>query len=81
MWLLLFALALLDEYSKMAKSIVNLGPAPVTLAVINILVCFASFVLTLFLPKTIQENTPFRRAVVLANGYMVLVWIFVLTAH
>jgi hypothetical protein len=77
MWVLLYALVLFDGYGKIAKSIQDLGS--VTLAVVNIVVCFGSFVLSLFIPK-IQEAIPLRRAVAVANAYLTLVWLFALSA-
>lgn len=80
-WLLFYALVLIGEYYKAANSIVSLFPKPATLAVANIAVCFVSFILSLFMPKTVHGTAPFQRAVTLATGYMLLVWMFALTAH
>lgn len=81
LWLLFYAVVLISEYNKGVYSIVRLGPRPATLAVPNILVCAASFMLSLFVPKTVQGAVPFRTAITFATGYMVLVWMFALTAH
>jgi hypothetical protein len=80
-WLLFYGLVLITEYYPGVNSIVSLGPSPATLSVANISVCAASFMLSLFMPKTIQGTVPFRRAITCATGYMLLVWMFALTAH
>jgi hypothetical protein len=49
--------------------------------VVNILVCAASFMLSLFMPKTVQGTIPLQRAITFATGYMVVVWMFALTVH
>jgi hypothetical protein len=79
-WLLLYGLVLISEYYKAVNSILNLVN-PATLAVVNILVCAASFMLSLFMPKTVQGTIPLQRAITFATGYMVVVWMFALTAH
>ena len=80
-WLLFYALVLISEYYKAVNSILSLGPKPATLAVSNIVVCFASFVLSLFMPTTVNGTIPFQRAITFATGYMLLVWMFALTVH
>jgi hypothetical protein len=80
-WLMFYALVLISEYYKAVSSIVSLGPKPATLAVANIVVCFVSFILSLFVPKTVHGTIPFQRAITFATGYMLLVWMFALTAH
>ena len=80
-WLLLYGLVLIGEYYKAVNSIVNLGPNPGTLAVVNILVCAVSFMLSLFMPKTVKGTIPLQRAITFATSYMLLVWMFALTAH
>ena len=80
-WLLLFGLVLISEYDKAVNSILNLGPNPATLAPVNILVCAISFVFSLFMPKAVQGTIPLQRAITFATGYMLLVWMFALTAH
>jgi len=80
-WLLFYGLVLISEYYKAANSIVIHIPKPATLAVPNILVCVASFMLSLFVPKTVQGSRPFQRAITYATGYMLLVWMFALIAH
>jgi hypothetical protein len=79
-WLLLYGLVLISEYYKAVNSILNLVNPP-TLAVVNILVCAASFMLSLFMPKTVQGTIPLQRAIIFATGYMVVVWMFALTVH
>lgn len=44
-WLLFYALVLISEYYKAVNSILSLVPNPRTLAVVNIIVCCASFIL------------------------------------
>ena len=80
-WLLLYALVQIDDYSKIARSILNLVPTAAALAVPNLLVCLVSFILSLLMPKTVQGIIPLKRALIFATGYMILVWIFALTAH
>ena len=80
-WLLFYGLILISDHYKAVNSILSLGPKPATLAVANILVCAASFILSLFVPKTVQGSVPFQRAITFATGYMLLVWMFALTAH
>jgi hypothetical protein len=80
-WLLLYGLVLISEYYKAVNSILSLGPKPATLAVVNIVVCAISFILSLFIPKTVQGTVPFQRAITFATGYMLLVWMFALTVH
>ena len=80
-WLLFYALVLISEYYKAVNSILSLLPNPRTLAVVNIIACCISFILSLYMPKTVHGTVPFRRAVTLATWYMVLVWMFALTAH
>ncbi len=80
-WLFVYALVQIDDYSKMARSILNLGPTPGTLAVINLLVCAVALILSLLMPKTVQGTVPLQRSLIFATGYMVLVWMFALTAH
>ena len=80
-WLLVYALVLIDDYSKMARSILSLVPTSGALAVANLLVCLVSFILSLLMPKTVQGAIPLQRALIFATGYMVLVWMFALTAH
>jgi hypothetical protein len=80
-WLLFYGLVLISGYYKTVSSILSLGPNPGTLAVVNIVVCAVSFILSLFIPKTVQGSVPFRRAITFATCYMLLVWMFALTAH
>ena len=80
-WLLLFGLAIISDYFKAANSIVSPGLSPSTLAAPNIMVCGVSFILSLFIPKSVQGTVPFQRAIAIATGYMLLVWMFALTAH
>jgi hypothetical protein len=80
-WLLLYVLVLIDDYSKLARSILNLVPPTGALAVTNLLVCLASFILSLLMPKTVRGTIPLQRALIFATGYMALVWVFALTAH
>jgi hypothetical protein len=80
-WLLFYGLVLISEYFKAVNSILSVGPKPTTLAVANIVVCFFSFILCLFMPKTVHGTVPFQRAITFATGYMLLVWMFALTAH
>jgi len=80
-WLLFYELVLLSEYYKPVNSILSLAPKSATLAVVNIVVCAISFILSLFIPKTVQGTVPFQRAITFSTGYMVLVWMFALTAH
>jgi len=79
-WLLFWALVQISDYSKMARSILNLVPTTAALAVTNLLVCLVSFILSLLMPKTVQGTVPFKRALIFATGYMVLVWMFALTS-
>lgn len=85
-WLLLYGSILLSEYFNAINSI--LGPLhnrllhnPTALAVANIVICFVSFFLSLLMPKTVQGIVPFQRAITIATAYMLLIWIFALTAH
>lgn len=80
-WLLFYGLVIISEYYKAANSILSLVPKPAALAVGNIVVCFFSFILSLLMPKTVDGTIPFQRAITFATGYMVLVWMFALTAH
>ena len=80
-WLLFYGLVLISEFYKGVNSIVSLGPYPATLAVANIVACCVSFILSLFVPKTVHGTVPFQRAITLSTGYMLLVWMFALTAH
>ena len=80
-WLLFYGLIVISDHYKAVNSILSLWPKPAALAVANILVCAASFILSLFVPKTVQGSVPFQRAITFANGYMLLVWMFALTAH
>ena len=80
-WIVFYAFVLIGEYYKAVNSVLSLGPKPATLAVANIVVCFVSFVLSLFMPKTVHGTVPFQRAITLATGYMLLVWMFALTVH
>jgi hypothetical protein len=80
-WLVFYGLVLISEYYKAVNSILSLGPKSATLAVANIVVCFVSFVLSLFMPKSVHGTVSFRRAITFATGYMLLVWMFALTAH
>ena len=80
-WLLFYGLILISDHYKAVNSILSIGPKPTTLAVFNILVCAASFIFSLFIPKTVQGTVPFQRAVTFATGSMLLVWMFALTAH
>jgi len=80
-WLLFYGLVLISEYYKTVNSILSLWPKPGTLAVANIVVCAVSFILSLFIPKTVQGSVPFQRAITFATGYMLLVWMFALTAR
>jgi hypothetical protein len=80
-WLLFYGLVLISDYYKAVNSIVSLGPKPATLAVANIVVCAVSFVLSLFMPKSVQGTVRLQRAITFATGYMLLVWMFALTAH
>ena len=80
-WLLFYALVLISEYYKAVNSILSLVPNPRTLAGVNIIVCCASFILSLYMPKTVHRTVPFRRAITFATWYMLLVWMFALTAH
>ena len=80
-WLLFYGLVLISEFYKGVNSIVSRGPNPATLAVANIVACCVSFILSLFVPKTVHGTVPFQRAITLSTGYMLLVWMFALTAH
>jgi hypothetical protein len=80
-WLLLFGLAIISDYFKAANAVVSPGFRPSTLAVPNIVVCAVSFILSLLTPNTVQGTIQFQRAITFATGYMVLVWMFALTAH
>lgn len=80
-WTLFYGLVLISEYHKAVTSVLSLWPNPQTLAVANIVVCAASFTLSLLMPKTVRGTVPFQRAVTFATGYMSLVWMFALTAH
>ena len=80
-WLLFYGLILISDHYKAVNSILSLGPKPGALAVVNIVVCSTSFILSLFIPKTVQGSVPFQRAITFATGYMLLVWMFALTAH
>jgi len=80
-WIVFYAFVLIGEYYKAVNSVISLGPKPAILAVANIVVCFVSFVLSLFMPKTVHGTVPFQRAITLATGYMLLVWMFALTVH
>ena len=78
-WLLFYALVQIDDYSKTARSILNLIPTTATLAVTNLLVCLVSFILSLLMPKVVQGTIPLKRALICATSYMVLIWMFALT--
>ena len=80
-WLVFYGLVLISEYNKTVASIMNLGANPHTLAVVNILACAISFVLSLFMPKTVPGNVALQRAIMFAAGYLFLLWMFALTAH
>ena len=80
-WLLFYGAVLLSEHSMTVRSVMNRGPYPATLAVANIPICAASFIVSLFVPKAVQGAVPLRRTITLAAGYMVLIWMFALTAH
>ena len=80
-WLLFYGLVLISDYYEAANSILSLGPKPATLAVANVVVCCFSFILALLMPKSVHGTVPFQRAITLATGYMLLVWMFALTVH
>jgi hypothetical protein len=80
-WLMFYALVLIAEFSKVARSIFNLAPAPPTLAVVNLVVSVGAFVLSLFIPKTAQGTAPIRRAFIVVSSYMSLIWTFALVTH
>ena len=80
-WIAFYGFVLIGEYCKAVNSVLSLGPKPATLAVANIVVCFISFVLSLFMPKSVYGTVQFQRAITFATGYMLLVWMFALTAH
>ena len=79
-WLLLYGLVLISEYYKAINSILSSLQNVAAIAVSNILICAVSFILSLFVPKTIQGAHQFQRAVSFTTGYMLLVWVFALTS-
>ena len=80
-WLIFYALVLIAEFSKVARSILNLAPTPPTLAVLNLVVSVGAFALSLFIPNIGQGTAPIRRAFIVASGYMSLIWILALVTH
>jgi hypothetical protein len=81
MWLIFYALVLMSEFSKVARSTLNLAAAPPTLAVVNLVVSVGAFVLSLLIPKTAHGTAPIRTASIIATSYMSLIWIFALVSH
>lgn len=79
-WLLFYALVIVDEHSRLARSILSVAPTSSVLALINLPLCVASLIFCLRDGKTDHAVIPLRRAISYASGCLIVVWLFVLSA-
>lgn len=77
MWIVVFALMLLEDHSSRAKSVAtNLSPA--IFGFINLLLCVGAIVCSRFSRAAAQKSLPLRRAIGLSSGCLMLIWLFLL---
>jgi len=80
-WLLFYSLVLIAEHNGFAKSILARTPSSLTLSLSNLVLCTMSLALSLRDGHKSANTKPMRRALRYTSVYLVLVWLFVLTAR
>ena len=78
MWLALLVLMILEEYSNEARSVAQKVSPSIT-GLINFLLCSGGLACSWFRRKSAHESLPVRRAVALASGCLMLIWLLLMS--
>lgn len=76
-WIVVFALMFLEDYSIGVRSLTQ-NLSPMTLGLVNILLCIGALGCSEIWRNSGPENTRLKRAIGVSSGVLMLVWLFLL---